>query len=469
MAVITACITEGEASGKYSTSNEMKEVLQESALRLKDQTRRYTNPDKMVGDDRCLALLGDADPSAVVTSLWIIMTPDANDVVPADFECETSILLGVHPKTLSDSAVHWYISEKELVVMVFGVIKFGKLISEVIARWTLTADQTNWKFNQKCQLIALVPKICFASDSKAALGVLNVLRLPSGKPEHLTPKIERVIGWDEDCAETLYWQIAKLFVSGEGGVARNSLCDCVVRFVGALGKMRGVQIGETLPEETIPSPMLSVVLVSGLGSFDGVPGGMQLMMFPYSSDDWDAVHLAYLYDQTLHFGVALCDINIHKHVNDLIIPDLVRKQIEPWVNNVFYTVCVGGDEKTFLCHRCPCLQSYDSADIDRSKVLVPVVPANVMIRINDRPAYCPSDEDTAAEDLPVWQAEDLRANNLWWDHYCRNPHSRKAQTVERAMSVAWWPGIDTQAKMEYRLCAVCNDIRLVLSGVGLGM
>ena len=37
------------------------------------------------------------------------------------------------------------------------------------------------------------------------------------------------------------------------------------------------------------------------------------------------------------------------------------------------------------------------------------------------------------------------------------------------MSVAWWPGIDTQAKMEYRLCSVCNDIRLVLSGVGLGM
>ena len=69
LAVITACITEGEASGKYSTSSEMKEVLQEFALRLKDQPRRYTNPDRLIGDDRCLALLGDADPSAVVTSL----------------------------------------------------------------------------------------------------------------------------------------------------------------------------------------------------------------------------------------------------------------------------------------------------------------------------------------------------------------------------------------------------------------
>ena len=97
----------------------------------------------MIGYDRCLALLGDADPSIVVTSLWIIMKADAIDVVPADFKCETIILLGVHPKTLSGSAVHWHISENELTVMVFGVIKFGKLISEVIARWTLTDDKTN--------------------------------------------------------------------------------------------------------------------------------------------------------------------------------------------------------------------------------------------------------------------------------------------------------------------------------------
>ena len=467
LAVITACIVEGEASGKYSTSSEMKDVLQEFAGRLKDQPRRYTNPDRLIGDDRCLALLGDADPSAVVTSLWIIMKANANDVVPADFECETSILLGVHPKTLSGSAVHWHISEKELMVMVFGVIKFGKLISEVIARWTLTADQSDWKFNQKGQLIAPIPKICFASDSKAALGMLNVLRLPSGKLEHLTPKIERVTGWAEDCAETLYWPIARLFVPGEGGVACNSLCDYIVRFVGALGKMRGVQIGETRSEETVPSPMLSAVLVSGLGSYDGVPDGMQLMMLPYSEEDWIAVHKAYLLDQTMHFGVALCDI--YKFANGLAIPDLLRRKIEPWMNNVFYAVCIGGDEKKFLCHRRSCMQPYDSADFDRSKILVPVVPVNVMIRISGRPPYSPTEDETSAEDLPVWQAEDLRADILWWAHYCRTPHSRKAQTIERAMSVAWWPGIDTQAKMEYRLCAVCNDIRLVLSGVGLGM
>ena len=49
-----------------------------------------------------------------------------------------------------------------------------------------------------------VPKICVASDSEAALGMLNVLRLPSGRLDRLIPKVERITAWDEDCAETLY-------------------------------------------------------------------------------------------------------------------------------------------------------------------------------------------------------------------------------------------------------------------------
>ena len=71
------------------------------------------------------------------------------------------------------------------------------------------------------------------------------------------------------------------------------------------------------------------------------------------------------------------------------------------MNNVFYDVCIGGDEKKFPWHRRSCLQPYDSSDVERSKISVHVVPANVMIRINGRSAYCPSHEDVAAADLPV--------------------------------------------------------------------
>ena len=77
-----------------------------------------------------------------------------------------------------------------------------------------------------------------------------------------------------------------------------------------------------------------------------------------------------------------------------MVSDLVRKKIEPWMNNVFYVVCIGGDDKKFICHRRSCLQPYDSArsaEIDRSKILVPAVPVNVMIRISGRPPDNPTE------------------------------------------------------------------------------
>ena len=114
LATITACIVEGESTGKYSTSSDMKSALGEFADRLADQPHRYTNPDKLIGDDHdhVLALLGDADPSAIISSLWVIMRAGADDVDADDFEADSSILLGIHPKTLSGSSLHWHISEK---------------------------------------------------------------------------------------------------------------------------------------------------------------------------------------------------------------------------------------------------------------------------------------------------------------------------------------------------------------------
>lgn len=195
MGVITEVIVEAEREGgKYHATAELRAALDELASRLKDQKRRYTNPDELLADGRCLALLGDADPSAIVSTLWLIAKNDANDVDPSDFESATSVLLGMRPKTLTGSALVWHISEKELMVMVYGVRVFGKLVSECVARWALTADQSAWYYSGTGQLVATEAKVCFASDSNAALGMLLALQLPTGRLEHLTPKIERTKG-----------------------------------------------------------------------------------------------------------------------------------------------------------------------------------------------------------------------------------------------------------------------------------
>ena len=69
---------------------------------------------------------------------------------------------------------------------------------------------------------------------------------------------------------------------------------------------------------------------------------------------------------------------------------------------------------------------------------MPVIPQHAMIHIRGRPAY-----DLGTDQLSLWQAEDLRAGIIWWARYCRTPHSWKAQTVDRAQSIGWWPSIET--------------------------
>ena len=41
-----------------------------------------------------------------------------------------------------------------------------------------------------------------------------------------------------------------------------------------------------------------------------------------------------------------------------------------------------------------------------------------MIRISGRPVYDPGVDGVPADQLPLWQAEDLRADIIWWAHYC---------------------------------------------------
>ena len=250
---------------------------------------------------------------------------------------------------------------------------------------------------------------------------------------------------------------------GEGKVHSNSLCDYIVRFVGQLKRMKGVEVGEVEPEEVVPSPLSAAVMVLGSGTFEGVPDGMAMTIMPLTPVDWAELFRAYATD----FKVRICDI--FAYVNGSFNgPKVVSDKIAPWIGKVFFPVKWAGAEQWFLCHRRESLASSSAVDEDRSMQLVLVIPAGAMVRVSGRAEY-EANEHLSAEELPEWQAEDMRADLIYWAHYCRVPHARKADTVERALRVAWFPGIVERSKTEYRLCSVCNDLRLVLAGIGLGM
>ena len=97
------------------------------------------------------------------------------------------------------------------------------------------------------------------------------------------------------------------------------------------------------------------------------------------------------------------------------------------------------------------LLPYDECDSDKTKTLVPLIPQHAMIRISGRSAYDPGVNGVPADQPPLWQAEDLRVDIIWWAHYCRTPHSWKAQTVDRAQSVGWWPSIVKQAQGRFEV------------------
>ena len=504
VAAITAVIDTHTASGVFRWTDAARDAVVELAERLKDLPRAYTDPNLLMSDGYCLCIRGDADPSAIVTSLWLIKRNDANDVCCADFEHEDpnfAILLSIRPKTLNESARQWHISEKELLCMVYGVEKYGKLINEVVARWALTADQSKWQWH--CgQLVPQTAKICFASDSSSALGMMLSLQLPSGKVEYLTPKIERITGYAETCACTQHWPVASLQMPGAGNGPTNSLCDFICRTVGELKRMRGVKIAEdtedtrfvfteaesytsgvclliggdesdvaaclnmTTGEPTMWTQTKDCELTSKLTSTviaAGVPAGMTVKILPFKDTEWQEIIRAYAEDVGEWSAVRLCDV--FAYVNDEFTgSSKVQTAIQSWIGKLFFPVSVAGCGKKVLYTPRTVLRPVDGSDgPDLTKELVLVVPEGARVSISSLGL----DNDT--ENLSAeGNVQDLRHDIVWWAHNAKVPHARLHDSLRRAASVSYWKKQEHDVRYQYRYCSVCCALRLSLKRVGLG-
>ena len=468
LAPISAAI-EAAKVAKFVWSQECREAVELLATRLVDQPRAYTNPDDVMGEGSCLAILGDADPDAVVTTLWVIQRANAEDVVTADFEEEgRAVILGMHPKTLNKSSSRWHISEKELFAMVLGVRKFGQFVNSVMARWAIEAtDRGEWRW-LRGQLTVETPKIAFCSDSSSALGMLLTLLVPGGQIDYITPKLMRMMGYADDCACTLYWPMARLLVPGGGEGPCNSLCDYLCRLCGQLRRAQGkevdedVDVGDELPYDDSLLVCTTEEVPCVLLGEAGVDDGFELRSLLLADEQWAELHRALEADVVSEWsGVKVRDV--YRRLNGRFQgSQTVGQKIDAWEGKVFFAVKRGVEKVLFV--RRSCARCADD-QVDHTRELVLVIPKGALVAVSrcDMPAA--EDQEGREE----WEAEDLRTDLLWWAHNGKYPHARKAQTVDRVLSVGWWPGVEVQAAGHYRSCALCLPIVAAEAHVGLGV
>lgn len=182
----------------------------------------------------------------------MVKRADANDIEVEDLDIyDMAWILSIHPKSLNKSQQAWHISEKELYVPVVGVRRYGSYISSVIARWFMKWPkmQVEWT---RGQLVAIVAKIAFGSDSSTALGSLVTIQILEGKMDFLTPKIQRLQGHAEEMSVTPFWSIARLKVVGDGSIPCNSLSDFICRMIGELKRKQNAQTNEDEDWEMTP-------------------------------------------------------------------------------------------------------------------------------------------------------------------------------------------------------------------------
>jgi hypothetical protein len=410
-------------------------------------------------------VLGDGDPSAIVTSLWVVKKGDARQVEVMDLMQDgMAQLLNLHPKSLNKSQQRWHISEKELYAMVYGVRKFGQFVSTMVAKWAITSNKKEWTW-LRGQLTVPTPKVVFGSDSSSALGMLLTLMCPAGKVDYITPKLARMMMYADDCACTLYWPMARLQLPGGGQGPCNSLCDFLCRLVGQLKRMQGCPTDEDSDEEgELPyddEEQLVLAVLVHEGESDDVPTGMQLRNLMLGIEQWEELHRAYGEDSaSKYMSVRILDV-YRVYNGGYEGSQDTKRTIEAWKGKLFFPMMRGGAYVLFTLATAMRLVDVEMVAVADLVLVVPAAAA-VQVSRNEVP------DAEAQQGVAVWEFKDMRTDIMWWAHQGKWPHAKRVATAERAMSIAWWPELLTEANYHATTCTVCVPHMQARIEIGLG-
>ena len=200
-----------------------------------------------------------------------------------------------------------------------------------------------------------------------------------------------------------------------------------------------------------------------------LPDGLHIHYLGLTQDKWQTLIMMYSRDTTtMYAGIKVCDIyqtlmSTSSATQDCSAKDVAT--IRSWLNKLFFLIDVGVPGMPALFTPSSQARNTDSAKLDCTKLLVPVIPDLVPVRLSTRSLTLAPLDETA----PKWSRNFLREDILWIAHYRPTPHASKSATINNAMSQAWWPAIEACAIQVRKYCAICTQDLEVERNVGIGI
>ena len=200
-----------------------------------------------------------------------------------------------------------------------------------------------------------------------------------------------------------------------------------------------------------------------------LPSGLRIHYLGLNQAQWQTFIMMYAKDLvSTYAGIRIIDIYHTLMSTSAASHECSAKDaatIRSWHNKLFYLIDVGVPGMPALYTPASQARSVDSTIADTTKLLVPVIPDLVPVRLSTRSLTLAPLDDTA----PKWSRNFLREDILWIAHYRPTPHATKTETVDSTMRQAWWPAVEACALQCHKHCAICTQDIDVERNVGIGI
>ena len=466
---LMAVVEEGLKTGKYSV--EIGEALTKIASHIGDVDWYYMDPNEVVSDTRSLLALSDISQYCIGRGLFSVAVADASKIT-VDMLSDPSMcrLISLSHKKLTTAQQAWHSSELELNGGVDNIIKHSKFITSCTARFPVDGP----------------PKIAIATDSRPALGKWKIMRMPHlQKLDFLQIKVQRMLGWIEDTQIMRTWPVCWMHMDGElilvidfisrmaefmlDEVDRRTALKAAIK----LHSVRGYGVADEADpaDESYATELVEdascyscpVMVDRSVHLPEEAYRDVNVGWMKLSVTQWSLLAEAQKLCTTVTFNkVTLADIYKALSQGMKEVHPLVRKRVAIWSASGRVALVKTAEMEQPVVVMNSSASVVDGKD-ELSQLMVPVLPAKVMIQVTGAPRLFGVDKDT-----PEWMLHDLRLDLLLFVHEF-NQHATLDDMLLQLKRLAFWPNMEKHAAEHFKYCIHCLTHCSVHRDVGLSI